>query len=166
MRGSTPNVNTTLTLTLPPAMAHPFLLVDAHNVLFARPELAARHRRNAAAARQELITLLERYQDATGTRIVAVFDGGASAQTSAELSGAAGIQVFYPRSGQSADAIIEQLVLKYATVHHLTVATNDHMIRTAALAAGAATMDVEKLFEDIEQAGRELRQTLDKLRKR
>ena len=35
-------------------MAKQFLLVDAHNVIFARPDLAACHRRSPATAREEL----------------------------------------------------------------------------------------------------------------
>jgi predicted RNA-binding protein with PIN domain len=147
-------------------MPREFLLVDAHNVIFAHPDLAARHRRNPAAAREELVRLLERHQDATGVRVVAVFDGGAQTKTTADLSGPSGVQVFYPRAGQTADAIIERLVLKYAATHRLTVATNDNLIRTATVAAGAATMDAATLFEEIDRAESDLAGTLEKLRRR
>jgi predicted RNA-binding protein with PIN domain len=147
-------------------MTRPFLLIDAHNVIFARPELAALHRRNPAAAREELVRLLERHQDASGVRVVAVFDGGTTARPTNEKSGPAGIQIFYPQSGQTADAIIERLVLKYAATHRLTVATNDHLIRTAAIAAGAATMDAETLFDEIQHAERELAGQLARLRRK
>jgi predicted RNA-binding protein with PIN domain len=147
-------------------MPRPFLLIDAHNIIFARPELATLHRRNPAAAREELVRLLERHQDASGVRVVAVFDGGTAARTTNEKSGPAGIQVFYPQQGQTADAILERLVLKYATTHRLTVATNDHLIRTAAVAAGAATMDAETLFDEINRAERDLATTLEQLRKK
>lgn len=147
-------------------MAREFLLIDAHNVIFARPDLAALHRRQPAAAREQLIRLLERHQDAAGVRVVVVFDGGSQARGTNEKSGPAGIQVFYPRAGQSADAIIERLVLKYAGTHRLTVATNDNLIRTAAVAAGASTIDAETLFADLQRADQELDQTLEKLRRR
>ena len=147
-------------------MAREFLLVDAHNVIFAHPDLAARHRRNPAAAREELVRLLERHQDATGVRVVVVFDGGAQPQATADLSGPAGVQVFYPQAGQSADAIIERLVLKYAGTHRLNVATNDNLVRTAAVAAGAATMDSETLFAELRRAEGEMHEALEKLRRR
>ena len=76
------------------------------------------------------------------------------------------MQVFYPQAGQTADAIIERLVLKYATTHRLTVATNDNLIRTAAVAAGASTMDSETLLAELQRAEDEMRATLDKLRRR
>lgn len=147
-------------------MPKDFLIVDAHNVIFADPELAALHRRSTTAARADLVRRLERHQDATGTRVVVVFDGGRGAQTAGELSGPAGVQVFYPRAGQTADAVIEKLVLKYAGVHRLTVATNDNLVRTAAAAAGAATISAGALFSDIGEAESGLRATMDKLRRR
>ena len=147
-------------------MTREFLLVDAHNVIFAHPGLSARQRRNPAAAREELVRLLERHQDASGIRVVVVFDGGAQSKASTGLSGPAGVQVFYPQSGQTADAIIERLVLKYAATHRMTVATNDNLIRTAAVAAGASTIDAEGLFEQIGRTDEELRSAIDKLRRR
>jgi predicted RNA-binding protein with PIN domain len=147
-------------------MTREFLLVDAHNVIFAHPDLAARHRGNPAAAREELVRLLERHQDASGVRVVVVFDGGAQARATTNLSGPAGVQVFYPQAGQTADAIIERLVLKYSATHRLTVATNDNLIRTAAVAAGASTMDSETLFAEIQRAESDLAATLEKLRRK
>jgi len=147
-------------------MAKHFLLVDAHNVIFARPELAARHRRSAAAVREELVRMLERHQDAAGLRVVVVFDGTSAGAVTAKggLSGEAGVQVFYAQAGQSADGIIERLVVKYAGTHRMTVATNDHLVRTAAVAAGAETMDVETLFAEMARAEGEMRGVLEKLR--
>ena len=147
-----------------PVMPKQFLLVDAHNVIFAHPDLAARHRRSPAAAREELVRLLERHQDASGMRVVVVFDGGSGAKASSDLSGAAGVQVIYPQAGQSADAIIERLVVKYGGTYRLTVATNDNLIRTAAVAAGASTIGSETLFEEMGRAENEMRGALEKLR--
>lgn len=148
------------------AMAREFLLIDAHNLIFASPDLAGVHRRNPAAAREQLVRLLERHQDATGVRVVVVFDGGTQPKTTADLSGPAGVQVFYPQAGQTADAIIERLVLKYAATHRLTVATNDNLIRTAAVAAGASTMEGGMLLAEMQRAEDEMRGTLEKLRRR
>lgn len=144
-------------------MPRSFLLVDAHNVIFARPDLAALHRRNRAAARERLLQILERLQDGGETRVVAVFDGAAGGKPEAAVSGAAGVQVFY---AQSADAVIEKLVAKYAASHRLTVATDDNLIRTAVLAAGASTIGVEQLFREVEQADRDLGAALETLRRR
>lgn len=147
-------------------MSRHFLLVDAHNVIFAHPELGRLHRRSPAAAREKLLRMLELHQDAGDVRVVVVFDGGKQAHGVRETSGEAGVQVFYPRAGQTADAILERLVLKYAGTHRLTVATNDNLVRTAAVAAGAETMDAGSLFEEIAGAEKRLQETLDRLRRR
>ena len=55
---------------------------------------------------------------------------------------------------------------KYAATHRLTVATNDNLIRTAAVAAGASTIDAATLFDAIGRAENEMRGTLEKLRRR
>ena len=144
-------------------MAQSFLLVDAHNAIFARPELAALQRRRPEAAREKLLQSLQGLQDAGTTRVVAVFDGGSKAKPDTESLAEGGVQVFYSRS---ADEVIERLVAKYAATHRLTVATDDNLIRTAAVAAGAATMGVEQLFDEIDRAAGELSATLEKLRRR
>ena len=144
-------------------MAQSFLLVDAHNAIFARPELAALQRRRPEAAREKLLQSLQGLQDAGTTRVVAVFDGGSKAKPDTESLAEGGVQVFYSRS---ADEVIERLVAKYAATHRLTVATDDNLIRTAAVAAGAATMGVEQLFDEIARAAGELSATLEKLRRR
>ena len=161
MRGMAPRVNQTRQQA-----ARNFLLVDAHNIIFARPELASLHRRNPAAARAELVKILERHQDTGLTRVVVIFDGGSGPKAESELSGAAGVQVIYPRSGQTADAIIERLVVKYAGVHRITVATNDGLVRTAAVAAGASTISAESLFDEIGAGEADLRSTMERLRRK
>jgi predicted RNA-binding protein with PIN domain len=46
------------------------------------------------------------------------------------------------------------------------VATNDSLIRTAAIAAGASTIGVDQLFADIAESEKEVGRTLEKLRRR
>ena len=156
MGGGPPGVNQTL------PMAQSFLLVDAHNVIFARPDLARLQRRRPEAAREKLVQLLQGLQDTGETRVVAVFDGGSKAKPDTQTLGTGGVQVFYSRS---ADEVIERLVAKYSATHRLTVATDDNLIRTAAIAAGAATMSVEQLFDEIDKSQKEVGQVLAKLRR-
>src|SRR6266699_805210 len=97
-----------------------FLIVDGHSVIFSWPELRKLHARRMALARDELVKLLTAYQDASGVRVVAVFDGQGQELSDATAPG--GIQIFYSAAGQTADAIIERLVAKYAGQHGITVA--------------------------------------------
>ncbi len=112
-----------------------YLIVDGHSVIFAWPELRKLHARRSSLAREALIKQLRDYQDWTGVRVVVVFDGKGK-KTSA-ISEPGEVQIFYSRSGQAADAIVERLASKYARQFDLTVATSDSMEAETAQACGA-----------------------------
>lgn len=127
---------------LAPPMAR-FLIVDGHSVIFSWPELGKLHRRRTHLAREALVQKLTQYQDITGIRVVAVFDG--QGEASAEVTEPGGIQVFYSGQSQTADDIIERLVAKYARQHDLTVATNDLVEQDTAASFGAVCISTEVL---------------------
>lgn len=127
-----------------------YLIVDGHSVIFAWPELRKIHERRSSLAREALTRQLRDYQDWTGVRVVIVFDGK-GAQVGA-TSGSGDVQIFYSRSGQTADAIIERLASKYARKIDLTVATSDFMERQTVHASGARCISPNALREAMEQA--------------
>lgn len=120
-----------------------YLIVDGHSVIFAWPELRKLHARRSSLAREALIKQLRDYQDWTGVHVVVVFDGkGRRVDTSADP---AEVQIFYSRSGQPADAIIERLASKYGKRHELVVATSDLMEAETVHACGAECISPEAL---------------------
>ena len=124
----------------PPAR---YLIVDGHSVIFAYPELRKLHARRSSLARESLIKQLRDYQDWTGVRVVVVFDGkGRKVEASSDPEE---VQIFYSRTGQSADAIIERLASKYAKRYELVVATSDLMEAETVAACGAETISPEGL---------------------
>ena len=141
-----------------------YLLVDAHSVIFACPELLALHRRNMEAAREQLIQRLTAYQDATGVHVVVVFDGKGASPT--EIREPHSVQVFYSKSGQTADSIIERLVARYAAEYQVTVATDDGLERTTVQTFGASAMSSRQLCDDMKTADRALDDRLRQLRRR
>jgi uncharacterized protein len=120
-----------------------YLIVDGHSVIFAWPELRKLHVRRSSLARETLLKQLRDYQDWTGVRVVAVFDG--KGKKVEMISDPEEVQVFYSRSGQSADAIIERLASKYAKQFELTVATSDSMEAETVNACGAEWVSAEGL---------------------
>ena len=120
-----------------------YLLVDGHSVIFAWPELRKLHARRSSLAREMLVKQLRDYQDWTGVRVVAVFDG--KGKKVEATSDPAEVQVFYSRGGQSADAIIERLSSKYARQYELVVATSDSMEAETVRACGAEVISPEGL---------------------
>jgi len=135
-----------------------FLIVDAHSIIFAWPEMRALHARRMLLAREALIKTLTEYQDFTGTRVVAVFDGqGGKASDHSEPGG---IQVFYSAQGQTADSVIERLVAKYAQVHEITVATSDHLEQQTASSFGGSCISPGMLRRMIDETQGDLQREL------
>ena len=120
-----------------------YLIVDGHSVIFAWPELRKLQARRSSLAREALTKQLRNYQDWTGVRVVVVFDGKGSKIE--ETSDPAGVQIFYSRTGQTADAIIERLASKYAKRFELMVATSDLMEGETVQACGAEWISAEAL---------------------
>ena len=140
------------------------LLVDGHSVIFAWPDLAEIHRRNTASARENLVRRLTALQDSSEWEVAVVFDGrGAKASTDSEPHG---IAVFYSKSGQTADEIIERLAAKYAASCEVTVATDDHMERTTVEALGGMSISTDQLLAEIESASGTLRDRIQNLGKK
>src|SRR5215469_8767472 len=99
-------------------MAARYLIVDGHSIIFAWADLRNMQRRRPSLAREELIKRLRRYQDWTEVNVAVVFDGRGTRVT--EQADPYDVQIFYARSGQSADAIIERLASKYASRFEIT----------------------------------------------
>jgi predicted RNA-binding protein with PIN domain len=141
-----------------------YLIVDGHSVIFAWPELRKLHSRRTALARDELVKRLTQYQDASGVRVVAVFDGKGG-ETSEETA-PGGIQVFYSAAGETADDVVERLAAKYAKEHELTVATSDMLEQQTVVSFGAYALSAEGLHEVLVDADSELRRRLKAHRKK
>jgi len=116
-------------------MAAEYLVVDGHSIIFAWPNLRRLHSRRPSLAREALIKELRDYQDWTGVHVAIVFDGAGERVTVS--SEPRGVQHFYARRGQSADAIIERLAGKYASRLKMTVATSDLLVMETANSSGA-----------------------------
>ena len=142
-------------------MKRRILLVDGHSVIFAWPDLAEIHQRNTAAARENLVRRLTGLQDSTEWEVAVVFDGrGAKASSDSVPHG---IAVFYSKSGQTADEIIERLAAKYSATCEVTVATDDHMERTTVEALGGMSMSTDQLLSETNSAGSALRERIQNL---
>src|SRR4030095_16222507 len=120
-----------------------YLIVDGHSVIFAWPELRKLHARRSSLAREALLKQLRDFQDWNGVRVLAGFDG--QRKKVEAISDPAEVQIFYSRSGQSADAIIERLASKYAKRFELVVATSDSLEAETVHACGAESISPDGL---------------------
>ena len=143
-------------------MKQKILIVDGHSVIFESAELSDLHQRHTGAARENLVRMLTGLQDSSDWTVAVVFDGKGEKASSEGTPH--GIAVFYSKSGQTADSIIERLAAKYASSHEVTVATNDHMERTTVEAFGCITISAGQLMQEIDSAGNMLREKIRRLR--
>jgi len=140
------------------------LIVDGHSMIFQWPELRRLHQRKTAIARQQLITLLTRYQDTSGTKVLAVFDG--KGERTNEASEPGGIQVFYSGAAKTADSVIERIVAKYASIYAITVATDDNLERQTVESFGGEWMSSEQLALELRDADTRLQDQIKHLKRR
>ncbi len=140
------------------------LLVDGHSMIFQWPDLTLQHGRQGSLARETLIKMLRALQDNSDWHVVVVFDGKGA--TASEASEPHGIQVFYSKSGQTADSVIERLAAKYAEKYDVMVATDDIPERTTVESFGANTMSSRQLREELQTADRGVEERLRQLRRR
>jgi predicted RNA-binding protein with PIN domain len=141
-----------------------FLLVDGNNVLHAWDDLRPVLLRSAEQARAELIRRLTDWSDDSDERIVLAFDGGTRSARTEQREGR--IQVIYGAVGETADAVIERLVLKYAASYPLIVATDDRAVRDLSAAAGAEVISAGLLKDRLEAGLRARQEWLRRHRRR
>ena len=139
------------------------LLVDGHSAIFQSKELRSLHTHRSLSARHQLIHLLTRYADSTGTHVVLVFDGQQTHVSEEHIPD--GIQIFYSKKNQTADAIIERLVAKYATCHDIRVATDDYLERQTVESFGGSWLSIFQLFSELDAADKDLERRLNELRR-
>ncbi len=129
-----------------------FLLVDGNNIIHSWPELKDLHRRGKGLAHEKLRHLLELYQDASGERVVLVFDGRRERIQMEGGRRAHEVQVIYSDASHTADDVIERLSAKYANRYRLTVATNDLAEQNMVYSLGAEVISAESLFQRLENS--------------
>lgn len=156
------------------------LLVDAFNVIHAWPDLrAVLAQHGPDAARTQLADVLRPIHDVEGWRVTIVLDGSGGEIRVERPGREMTFSYIYGPKGQSADAIIEQLVVnanlpaeedrrprkKHKEKPEIVVATRDNMLSEAAAAAGARLMTPNFLRDWAESAAaRQTREVLTRAR--
>ncbi len=116
------------------------------------------------AGRGLLIQWLTGYQDATGVRVVVVFDGKGAKVSEEKLPG--GIQVFYSGAKGTADQIIERLVAKYAQEYDITVVTNDLLEQQTVVTFGGFAISVGSFLLQLDEGAADVARRIRQLRRK
>ena len=143
-----------------PPMVLARILVDGYSLLHNWPELAPGQPRHSERAREELIHILTRYQDATGEPVTIFFDGsGAPPEVPKSDSGRA-VEVLFSRAGQTADQMIERAAHRFQPHGEVLVVTDDNAIRNIVGGVGGSVAGCGNFINMIESALTELQDEL------
>ena len=128
------------------------ILVDGYSLLHNWPELAPGRPRHSAAARDELIQRLTKYQDATETPITIFFDGGGAPTGTPAPSSTLELEVLYSRSGQTADQMIERAAHRFAQYGEVLAVTDDLAERETVISLGGMASSCWNFIQTVENA--------------
>ena len=132
------------------------ILVDGYSLLHNWPELAEGRARHSAAARDELIEQLTRYQDASGTPVTVFFDGSGRARKGSPDEFARRVEVIYSGAGQTADDLIERAAFRFRDYGEVMVVTDDFAERDAVIGMGGTASSCDNFLRSLASAFAEM----------
>jgi len=132
------------------------ILVDGYSLLHQWKALAPGQPRHSAAAREELVHILTRYQDYCGTPITIVFDGSGAARGSDETASTVEVEVLFSRDGQTADQIIERAAFRLQDYGEALAVTDDYAERDTVMNMGGLATSCGEFIQTVESALAEL----------
>ena len=132
------------------------ILVDGYSLLHNWPELARGRARHSAAARDELIHWLTRYQDASGIPITIFFDGTGAANGKLRPGSTSTVEVLYSQGGQTADDMIERAAHRFRPYGEVLAVTDDFAERDTVISLGGMASSCANFIKTVENALAEL----------
>jgi len=143
--------------------AKQLLIVDGYNIIGAWPELRAlKDQDRMDDARDLLISKLAEYQSYSGIKVILVFDAYSVPGIGRQVQNFQ-VEIHYTAQKETADERIEKLVaLFYEKNRQIYVATSDYTSQRVIFGQGALRKSARELLLDIESAGKEIKQQVDK----
>ncbi|HXR04884.1 MAG TPA: NYN domain-containing protein, partial [Verrucomicrobiae bacterium] len=126
--------------------------MDGYSLLHNWPELAPGHPRHSGRARQELVQVLTRYHDATGTPVTVFFDGARASAGASKRKADAAVEILFSRTGQTADQMIERAVHRFGPYGEVLAVTDDHAERDTVISFGGSTSSCWNFIASVENA--------------
>lgn len=142
------------------------ILIDGYSVLHRCPDIAPNRPRHSAAARDELIQRLNRYQDASQTPVTIVFDGSHTAGKIAGEPSSLGLEVLYSPQGKTADDLIERAIYSLLQYGKVLVVTDDCAEQNTVAALGGSVLNVQSFMLEVQAALDSFQDDLNRLNQR
>jgi len=136
------------------------ILVDGYSLLHNWPELAAGHPRHSERARKELVHVLTRYHDATGTPVTVFFDGAGATAGAPRQETDSTVEILFSRAGQTADQMIERAAHRFNDYGEVLVVTDDRAERDVVSGMGSSVASCDNFIRMIGNALRDLQDDL------
>jgi hypothetical protein len=136
------------------------ILVDGYSLLHNWPELAPGRARHSALARAELIHVLARFYDATGTPVTVFFDGSGAPPGTPPAETHPAVEVLFSRAGQTADQMIERAAYRFSAYGEVLAVTDDVAERETVTGLGGLASSCANFIRLIENALAELQDEL------
>lgn len=138
--------------------AERYLLIDAYNVICATEHLRAALRGNMDSARDALGAIARDIHDAEGIRVALILDSRSDRLQVEHPYGSKRFEYIYAPSALTADGVIERIVGRVRDPAHVSVVSNDNLVREATRASGAMALRPEEFFEWARACGAQLSQ--------
>ena len=126
------------------------ILVDGYSLLHGWPELARGKARHSATARDELVLVLTRYQDAIGTPITVFFDGAGAPPDVPKNESNHPVEVLFSKAGQTADDMIERAAHRFQPYGDVLAVTDDYAERDTVIALGGSASSCLNFISEVE----------------
>lgn len=136
------------------------ILVDGYSLLHSWPELAEGQARHSAAARDQLIEWVTRYQDMSGTPVTVVFDGSGPRRGAGKDEFARPVEVLYSGGGQTADDLIERAAFRLKAYGDVLVVTDDYAQRDTVISMGGLASSCDNFLLMLGVAMQEMKQDI------
>jgi predicted RNA-binding protein with PIN domain len=136
------------------------ILVDGYSLLHNWPELAEGSARHSEAARDSLVEVLTRYQDANGTPITIFFDGSGPRRGKPKNAAAGTVEVLYSHAGQTADDLIERAAHRFQEYGEVLVVTDDYAERNMVSGFGGSVASCDNFIRMIDDMLARLRENV------
>jgi predicted RNA-binding protein with PIN domain len=130
----------------------PLVVVDGYNVIHADKELEAIARSDLELSRTKLVEKLADYAASSGEEVTVVFDASKN-QSNRVLrkDKVLGIEVYFSRSGETADSVVEKIAFDELKRRPVCVVTSDYDQQKVLFAKGAYRRTPAGLFTDIRE---------------
>ncbi|MHB8842026.1 MAG: NYN domain-containing protein [Candidatus Aquicultor sp.] len=138
------------------------LIVDGYNLIYVTDRYRKWRDNDLEMARIKLIEDLATLQMFADYKIMLVFDAAKTGAKGSHHANILGIDVWFTRSGETADQMIERFVFKGGYEGDIVVATSDYSQQKVIFKPGVLRKSSRELVNDLEATEKELKTTQKK----